>query len=149
MIKTKSKNIKIKDSASNIIPCTMCNPKRYIKFSFAYVSYESGTPKNQDIVKLWERMRWMSEEPYDDMVFKHGRNKDKWFEKLPISSIRKNIPEKFREEFYSETNEEYSVMRVFPAGTPNGTANPRIIGMIKHSVFYVFFLDWDGKLYNH
>ena len=51
--------------------------------------------------------------------------------------------------FPSQTNEKYDVLRIYPKGTPKGTANPRIIGMVKHSVFYVLFLDWDGKLYEH
>ena len=83
------------------------------------------------------------------MIYEYGRDKQKWFEKVSINSIRKRIPSDFRELFPSETNEKYDVLRVYPSGVPNGTANPRIIGMIKHSVFYIFFLDWDGKLYNH
>lgn len=55
----------------------------------------------------------------------------------------------FQRVFPSETNEKYAVMRVFPAGTPNGTANPRIIGMIRNTIFYIFFLDWEGTLYEH
>ena len=145
----KHKNYKIKDSASNPKPCIMCNPKRYLKFSFAYISYESSKPKDQDIIKLWERMKWMSRDTYQIMLYTYNADKARWFETIPLSQIKKQVPSSFREVFPSETNECYYVMRLYPAGVPNGSANPRIIGMLKHTVFYIFFLDWDGKLYSH
>lgn len=40
-------------------------------------------------------------------------------------------------------------MRFYPARKARGSANFRIIGMIKHNIFYVFFLDWKEILYNH
>lgn len=145
----KKKDIKIKDNSIKI-PCINCNPKKYLTFNFAYIVDKEAYPSNdEDIVKLWKRMLWMSEDTYLNMVYKFGNDKSKWFEPLPINQIRKDIPSKFREDFPTETNEKYSVMRVYPSGTPNGTANPRIIGMIKHNIFYAFFLDWDGKLYSH
>ena len=144
-----SKKIKISDSANKSIPCVFCNPKKYLKFSLSFIVFESSSVKNDDIIKLWERLKWISSKPYAEMIYEYGRHKQKWFEKVSINSIRKRIPSDFRELFPSETNEKYDVLRVYPSGVPNGTANPRIIGMIKHSVFYIFFLDWDGKLYNH
>ena len=140
---------KITDSANEQKPCILCNPKIYLKFSFAFVSYESSKPKERDLIKMWERMRYLSRDTYTNLLFEHQGDKSNWFENIPIKQINKQIPQKFRELFPSETNEKYSVMRVYPSGTPNGTANPRIIGMIKHTVFYIFFLDWDGKLYKH
>ena len=71
------------------------------------------------------------------------------FEPIPISEIKKEIPTKFREIFPTETNEHYEVLRVFPSGTPNGVANPRLIGMIKNTIFYIFYVDWEGILYKH
>ena len=91
----------------------------------------------------------MSKSPFEEMMFTYKGDKNKWFETIPLNEIRKDIPKEFRDIFPSETNEKYYVFRVYPAGIPNGTANPRIIGMIKHSVFYIFYLDWKGKLYNH
>lgn len=149
MSKSSNKKILVSDSAKNIIPCTYCNPKKYLKFCFSFLSYESECSNEFDKIKLLERMRWLSQSPITEMTFKFGRDKDKWFETLPFNEIKKEIPREFRENFPSETNEGYDVFRVYPAGTPNGTANPRIIGMIKHSIFYVFFLDWKGELYNH
>lgn len=145
-----SKNIKILDSHSQVKYCNNCNPKKYLTFNFSYISHENPKkPNSQDVIKLWERMKWMSSEPIYVMVHNHGKDKTKWFESLPISQIKKEVPKAFRDDFPTETNEKYQVMRVYSAGAPSGTANPRIIGMIKHNIFYVFFLDWKGELYKH
>lgn len=149
MSKKGNKKITVSDSAKNIPQCIYCNPKKYLKFCFSFVNYDNNCSNEYDKVKLLERMRWLSQEPITEMIFKFGKDKDKWFEKIPFDSIKMKIPSEFRRNFPSETNEEYSVLRVYPAGSPNGTANPRIIGMIKHSVFYIFFLDWKGELYKH
>lgn len=142
--------IKILDSNSQVKYCNNCNPKKYLTFNFSYISREKNVkPLNQDIIKLWERIRWMSSETIYNMVHNYGTDKSKWFESIPINQIRRNIPDKFREDFPTETNEKYSVMRVYPSGVPKGSANPRIIGMLKHNIFYIFFLDWKGELYNH
>lgn len=145
-----SKNIKILGSNSQVDYCNHCNPKKYLTFNFSYISHEKPkNPNSQDVIKLWERMRWMSSETIYNMVHNYGNDKTKWFEPLPINQIRKEVPKAFREDFPTETNEKYQVMRVYTAGAPSGTANPRIIGMLKHNIFYVFFLDWKGELYNH
>ena len=146
---SRNNKVKIADSAANINPCIMCNPKRYLKFSFAFVSYEKSEPKQIDLVKMWERMRWMSKDTFANMTYLYRGDKSKWFEQIPLNQIRKEVPSKFREIFPTESNEEYWIMRVYPAGTPKETANPRIIGMVKHTIFYIFYLDWEGKLYSH
>lgn len=149
MSKNSNKKFKITDSANDFKPCILCNPKKYLKFSFSFISYESSSPKEQDLIKMWERMRFLSQDTYTNMIFTYRGDKQRWFETIGLNQIKKSVPSKFREIFPSETNEEYSVLRVYPSGVPNGSANPRIIGMIKHSIFYIFFLDWDGKLYKH
>ena len=138
-----------KDSVKNIILCTFCNPKKYLKFCFSFISYENDCSNEADKIKFFERLLWLSKSPFEEMMFTYKGDKNKWFETIPLNEIRKDIPKEFRDIFPSETNEKYYVFRVYPAGIPNGTANPRIIGMIKHSVFYIFYLDWKGKLYNH
>lgn len=149
MAKNNKKNFKINDSAKNFVPCIMCNPKKYLKFSFAYIQKEKSEPKQQDILKLWERFKWLSSDTFTNMIFQYSSDKKKWFEPIPIDKLDLKIPADFREEFPTETNEKFSILRIFPAGTPPGTANPRIIGMIKHTVFYIFYLDWKGDLYDH
>ena len=66
---SRNNKVKIADSAANINPCIMCNPKRYLKFSFAFVSYEKSEPKQIDLVKMWERMRWMSKDTFANMTY--------------------------------------------------------------------------------
>lgn len=135
----KNKKCEIIDGAmQKINPCIKCNPKLYLTFNFAYINHEKpNNPNTKDIVKLWERMRWMSQDTFFNMMCKFGSDKKKWFENIPINQISKNVPFEFRKSFPSEAYEKYSVMRVYPAGSPNESANPRIIGMIKHSIFHV------------
>ncbi len=145
-----SKKVTIVESNGQIKYCNNCNPKKYLTFNFSYISHEKPKdPNSQDVIKLWERMRWMSSGTIFDMSHNYKTDKLRWFEQIPVNQIDKQIPVKFREDFPTETNEKYSVMRVYPAGTPPGSANPRIIGMLKHNIFYVFFLDWKGELYDH
>ena len=148
--KKKYGNIKFSETNVKLTPCINCNPNKYLTFNFSYISHEKPKePRNVDIIKLWERMRWMSSRPFNEMIFEYGKDKLKWFEALDIKQFRKNIPEEFRSDFPSETNEKFYVMRVYSAGSSKGTANPRIIGMLKRNIFYIFFLDWEGKLYDH
>lgn len=148
-MKNNNKKIKVNDSSSELKLCTLCNPKIYLKFSFAFITYEKEEAEDYLLAQMWKRMRWMSQEPYINMFYTYCTKKQRWFELIPTSQINKKIPNSFREIFPTETNEKFAVMRVYPSGSPNGTANPRIIGMIKHTVFYIFFLDWKGELYNH
>lgn len=144
----KSKKIKIKDSASISKQCVECNPIQYLKFCFSFAK-DISKPKLNDEKCLYQRLRWLSQEKYYDMIMKVGKDKSKWFETIELNQIKKEIPSDFRKVFPSQTNEKYDVIRVYPFGTPEGSSNPRIIGMIKHSVFYVLYLDWNGKLYKH
>lgn len=140
--------IKIKDKKSLIVNSSD-SIKKYLNFNFSFITHDPNIINNEDVVKLFERFKFLSSEPYAMMVFKNGRDKSKWFENLPIDSIPKEIPYKFKEIFPSDTYSQYSVMRIYPSGRPKGSANPRVIGMLKDATFYVFYLDWEGKLYNH
>lgn len=140
--------IKIKDKNSFKVNNT-ANIKKYLNFNFSFITHDPDIINDDDVVNLVERMKFLSSEPYDMMVFKHGKDKTKWFEKLPVDIIRKEVPDKFKEIFPTDTYTQYSVMRVYPKGKPKGSANPRIIGMIKDTTFYIFYLDWEGILYKH
>lgn len=136
---------------SKKIICTHCNPKKYLKFNFSFIAYESDCPNENDKIKLYERIKYCCSEPYFSLQIKHSGDKKAFFETVDVKkiSIKKQIPPAFREFFPVETNEKYDILRVYSSGTPNGTANPRLIGMIKNTVFYVFFIDWEGKIYSH
>lgn len=146
----KNRNIKLnkfdKQDVNEVKICSNCNPKRYLKFNFSFISFEKGSFDSNDVSKLFGKMRALSSRPYASMIFDYQGDKKSFIENIPISQIRKQVPSEFRRIFPAETNEKYSVFRVYNAGGPR---NSRIIGMIKNTIFYVFFLDWDGKLYEH
>lgn len=58
-----------KDSAKNIIPCTFCNPKKYLKFCFSFISYENDRSNETDKIKFFERLLWLSKSPFEEMMF--------------------------------------------------------------------------------
>lgn len=149
-LKEKTK-LKIRREES-IRYCNNCNPKKYLKFNFSFLS-ENGDSATKDAITLVERLTFLSEEPYLQMMYKYQGDKKKFIEDIPVTKIHikgnKGIPPKFREIYPTETNEKYSIFRIYPAGKPNGTANPRIIGMIKNTIFYVFYIDWKGNMYSH
>ena len=140
--------IKIKDKKSFKVNNT-ANIKKYLNFNFSFITHDPDIINDDDVIKLFERMKFLSSEPYANMVFRYGKDKSKWFEKLSVDTISKDIPENFKEIFPSDTYSQYYVMRVYPSGKPKGSANPRIIGMMKDNTFYDFYLDWEGKLYDH
>lgn len=49
------------------------------------------------------------------MIFKYQGDKKIFIENLPVSQINKDILKSFREIFPVETNEKYSVFRVYSA----------------------------------
>lgn len=145
MSNSKSKN-KIKSDEFKI--CNNCNPKRYLKFNFTYCK-EEGTPAQNDPHKLIERMQFLSSEFYNILLYKFQGNKKTFIEEVSIDKIDVKIPDKFRTENPIQTNEKISIFRIYPAGKPDDTANPRVIGMIRNTIFYIFYIDWKGKMYNH
>ena len=145
MSNPKNKN-KIKSTDFKM--CNNCNPKRYLKFNFTYCE-EEGKPAQNDSYKLIERMQFLSSEFYSILLCKFQGNKKTFIEEISTDKIDIKIPDKFRIENPAETNEKISIFRIYPAGTPNDTANPRVIGMIRNTIFYIFYIDWKGKMYNH
>lgn len=144
----KKDKIKINSPIKKI--CTSCNPKKFLKFNFSFLK-EYGQPRQEDILKLFERLQFLSSEMYNVMVFKYQGDKKNFIEDIPVNKIdiKKEIPSEFRDSYPAKTNEKYSIFRVYPAGKPKSSANPRIIGMIKNTIFYIFYIDWDGDLYSH
>lgn len=130
--------------------CNLCNPQKYLKFNFTFTK-ENGVPSQKDVSQLLIRLKFLSSEMYRIMIFRYQGDKQSFIEDIPVKelNIRKDIPNGFREIFPAMTNEKYSIFRLYPSGTPNGTANPRVIGMIKNTIFYIFYIDWKGELYKH
>ncbi|MCI8346639.1 MAG: hypothetical protein HFJ12_01650 [Bacilli bacterium] len=131
--------------------CSLCNPQKYLKFNFSFFK-ENGKPASlNEFLQLFERIKFLSSKMYKIMVIEYQGDKKQFIEDIPVKEMkwRKDIPLDFREVHPAETNEKYSIFRLYPAGTPEGTANPRIIGMIKNTIFYIFYIDWKGNLYKH
>lgn len=142
MIKNKIKK------TNEIKICSKCNPQRYLKFNFTYCK-ENGEPSQKDSYNLIERMLFLFSDLYYIMIYKYQGNKKTFIEEISIEKISIKIPSKFRDENPVKTNEKISIFRIYPAGSPSGSANPRVIGMIKNTIFYIFYIDWKGNLYNH
>ena len=137
---------KIRDNNFKI--CNNCNPKKYLKFNFSFCK-EIGEPAQKDTYFLLKRLLFLSEELYTVMIYKYQGNKKTFIEDIATNKIKINIPDKFRENNPIETNEKFSIFRIYSSGVPKGTANPRIIGMIKNTIFYIFYIDWKGTMYEH
>ena len=133
---------KLKINSVNFEICNNCNPKKYLKFNFTFCK-ENGTPAKEDAYNLMKRLKFLSEELYTVMIYKYQGNKKKFIEDISTIKMKSvKIPDGFREDNPVKTNEKINIFRIYPAGTPNGTANPRVIGMIKNTIFYVFYIDW-------
>lgn len=147
--KIKQKNkIKLKDTKETIKYCNNCNPKKHLKFNFSFCKQKSE-PAQHDAKELIEKLCFLSSDTYNNMMIKYKGNKKVFIELISTDKLDITIPAEFRALYPTETNEKYGIFRIYSAGTPNGTANPRIIGMIKNTIFYIFFIDWKGNMYNH
>ncbi len=130
--------------------CNYCNPQKFLKFNFTFAK-ENGNPSSKDAIKLLERLQFLSSKMYAVMIIEYQGDKKNFIEEIPIKklNLKGGIPREFRDIHPAETNEKYAIFRLYPAGSPPGTANPRIIGMIKNTIFYIFYIDWKGTLYKH
>ena len=143
--KNKSK-IKIQENVTKY--CNQCNPKQYLKFNFSFCN-ENGKPAREDISSLFKKLKFLSKDRYKTMMITYQGDKKKFIESISTNNLKLNIPIEFRQIYPTETNEKYSIFRIYPAGIPKGTANPRVIGIIKNTIFYVFYIDWKGDMYSH
>lgn len=145
---SNTKKIKIKNNVKK--ECTLCNPQKYLKFNFSFAT-EYGEPTSNDICQFFEKLKFLSSEMYSIMIYKYSGNKSSFIEEISTKQldIKKQIPTGFRDIFPVETNEKYAIFRLYSAGKPSGSGNSRIIGMIKNTIFYIFYIDWKGTLYKH
>ncbi len=134
MSKIKLKDNKIKTN------CTNCFKSNHIVFNFAYISYCENFEK-EDKKTLIDRMFEVSSVTYLEL---RRWDKYKGFEEERIE-IRKEIPKRFINEIESFDG-KYSILRLYKNNVPTPG---RIIGKIVNKVFYVFYIDAKGVLYNH
>lgn len=137
-----SAKIKTKVKDKLVIPCTHCFEPVYIKFNFAYITYDKNF-EDEYKLQFLKRMREMSSMTYN-AASAWGRERFFEFEEIEIS---KEIPQGFRDRFSSKTyNNKFAIMRLYPNNNP---ILARIIGVMIKKVFYVFYIDIGGKLYKH
>ena len=148
-LKTKKKSKKL-ESVSQLqkLDCADCKLMKYMTFNFSFAK-EIGQPAQNDLRGLLDKMSFLSQEQYTIMIYKYIVRKQQFIEKIDVKYINKSIPEGFKKLYFPEISSKFDIFRIYPAGVPKGTANPRVIGMIKKSIFYVFYIDWSGKLYEH
>ena len=146
--KKGKKNIPLKDNTQKIA-CTKCNPKMYLKFNFSFIEFDNKQFYKDEITELFSKIKYLSSEPYRALILKHQGDKNIFIEEINWNELswknKRNPPEKFRKFFPYEPNEKVAIFRV----KSNRHKKIRIIGMIKHTIFYVFYLDWNGELYDH
>ncbi len=134
MSKIKQKDIKIKTN------CTNCFKSNHIVFNFAYVSYCEYFNKEEKST-LIDRMLEVSSITYLEL---RRWDKYKGFEEK-IIDIKKQIPKNFNNEI-EQFDGKYSILRLYKGNNPTPG---RIIGKIVNKVFYIFYIDVKGILYNH
>ena len=134
MPEIKKKDNKISKS------CTNCFKSKHIVFNFAYITYDDDfcdTDKKMFI----DRLREMSSVTYLELM---TWPKQKGLEEVKVK-IAKEVPETFINEI-QDFDGKYSIMRLYKNNEPTPG---RIIGKLVNKVFYIFYIDVKGRLYNH
>ena len=134
MNKIKSNTPKIK------VACTNCFKSNHIVFNFAYISYCEDFNKD-DKRALVDRMMEISKVTYLEL---RRWDKYKGVEEI-IIDIKKEIPSGFINDI-EPFDGKYSILRLYKNNYPTPA---RVIGKIVNKVFYIFYIDIKGKLYNH
>lgn len=134
MSKIKQKSSKIK------VNCTNCFKSNHIVFNFAYITYCDDFD-NYAKQTLVDRIMEVSKVTYLELM---RWDKYKGFEEERLQ-ILKEIPTNFSNEI-ENFDGKYSIMRLYKNNIPT---KGRIIGKLVNKVFYVFYIDVKGILYNH
>ena len=121
--------------------CSQCYNPTHLKFNFSFISYQDNFT-DEHKAKLVDRLFQISNEPY---LVVAGWGKEKGFEHVKLD-IRKQIDPRYFESPNRTFDGKYSVIRLY---TNNNPKPSRIIGRMENKIFYVFFIDVDGKLYSH
>ena len=94
------------------LECTGCNPKKYLKFNFSFAT-EVGEPAVSDALHLWKKIKFLSSEMYDIMIFRYQGNKRTFIEEIPVKDMKwtthKEIPKEFRDFYPPTTNEKFAI----------------------------------------
>lgn len=123
--------------------CTNCFLPTHIKFNFSFITYEENFLDEYKI-QLLERMRELSSVPYIEL--------QSWRKNIGIEIEKININKEISPNFFkgnSHRNFDDGKYAIFRLYTNDNPILARVIGRIIRNVFYIFFIDIGGKLYNH
>lgn len=125
--------------------CTNCFNPIYLKFNFSYLVYNENFEERYKL-QFFDRMMELSQVPYT-VLLNRPKNISLEFENKDMLNIKKEIPHKFTERFDSKDyNNKLAILRLY---TNNNPIVGRIIGVIIKNIFYIFFIDIGGSLYEH
>jgi hypothetical protein len=131
----KNKPIKINKQL-----CTNCFKSNHIVFNFAYITYEKDFGDIEKIQFL-KRIRDLSSE---DFMVVSKWNKSIGFE-IERVDIKKQVSSRFENEI-EKFDKRFAIIRLY---TNNNPYPGRIIGALHNKIFYIFFIDVKGVLYDH
>ncbi len=136
------KKVKDKKKISKNTNYSSFNPI-YLKFNFSFITYDKNfTEKHQ--VQFLQRMRELSEVPYMEVA--------SWNRKIGFEIEQININLSIHSAFFdSNTHRNFDDKKfaIFRLYTNDNPILARVIGKIINKIFYVFFIDIGGNLYNH
>jgi len=121
--------------------CNNCFSPTHIKFNFSFITYEDNFDEKYQI-QLLKRIREMSSVPFIELM---SWSKNKGFEIEKIN-IEKNISPNFYQGHRDFDDEKYAIFRLYTNDNP---ILARVIGRLINKIFYIFFIDIGGNLYNH
>ncbi len=121
--------------------CVQCYNPTHLKFNFSFISYQDEFT-DEHKARFVDRLFKLSSEPY--LVVSN------WDKKIGFEYERLDIKKDIDPRYFDSPNRtfdgKYHVIRLY---TNNNPRPSRIIGKIENKIFYVFFIDISGDLYNH
>ena len=134
-----SKKIKKNNNKITTV-CNNCFQPQYIKFNFSFINYEENI-EDRDNIQIYNRIKELSSEPY--LIV------SSWDKKKGFENIKLDIKKQIKPEFYGGHryfDGKYTIIRIYPNNNPT---KGRIIGKMINKIFYIFFVDVKGNLYEH
>lgn len=113
----------------------------HLKFNFSFITHEKDLTDEHKIV-LFNRIREISNDSY---LVVQQKNKKIGIEYESVS-IKKEIPPEFYNNEYRKTTNKFAIFRLYPNDNP---IIARVIGKVSNNIFYIFYIDIGGKLYQH
>lgn len=132
--KIKKQNVRIEKI------CTHCFQPQYFKFNFSFINYEEEL-EDADKIQLYDRLKQISSEPYIIV--------SNWNKNIGFENVKVNIKKEINPDFFDGNRNfdgKFTILRLYPNNNPTPG---RIIGKLINKVFYIFFIDAKGRLYNH